>query len=67
MRSRRLPDGSTVEVGPTHCPAGHELKPPNVQVSGDVAKRTYLCRLCGLQINRRHDGTREWVTQEAAG
>jgi hypothetical protein len=56
-----------VEVGSSHCPAGHSLKPPNVQVSGDVAKRTYLCRVCGLQINRRHDGTSEWVTQEQPG
>jgi hypothetical protein len=57
MRSR--PDGSTIEVGLTHCPACQPLKPANVQVSGDVPKRTYLCGMRGLQINRRHDGTRE--------
>jgi hypothetical protein len=32
-----------------------------------MAKWTYLCRACGLQINRRHDGTRKWVTQEVPG
>jgi hypothetical protein len=55
MLTRRLPDGSIVEVRPTHCPSGHPLKPPKVQVSGDVVTRTYLCRVCGLEMQIRHE------------
>jgi hypothetical protein len=65
--STRQPDGSTVEVGPSRSPNGHELKAGTVLIGGDVAKRTYLCRVGGLEIARRHDGSGERVARRSAG
>lgn len=54
MRTGATEDGGSVEVGPAECPNGHPLKYPNVLIGGDVEKRTYLCRKCGMQIEINH-------------
>jgi hypothetical protein len=42
----------------THCPAGHQLKPPNVLIGSDNGKYWILRWVCGLEIQiRHHDGT----------
>lgn len=61
---RTRPDGSVELVGPDTCANGHPLKHPNVLISSDVAEVSYLCRTCGSLIHRRHDGSREYITQE---
>ena len=55
MRSRRVADGRVVWEPPTHCPNGHRLKPGTVLIGSDVAKHWVLCRVCGLEIQIRHD------------
>lgn len=40
------------EVAPTHCPAGHELKPGSVLITSTVHTISYLCRRCGLRTDR---------------
>jgi hypothetical protein len=40
---------------PKRCPASHELNPDTVLIGSDVAKHWVLCRVCGLEIQIRHD------------
>lgn len=34
------------EIIPTHCPAGHEVRPDRVLIGWDGTKRTYWCVAC---------------------
>ena len=52
MHSKRLPDGTVVEIPPERCPAGHPLLPRGTLVGwspcdctpGVRGHRTYTCR-----------------------
>jgi hypothetical protein len=54
VRTEPTADGGSRELHPMHCPNGHPLKAETVLLGGDVERRTYLCRVCGLQIEIDH-------------
>jgi hypothetical protein len=55
MLTRRLPDGSIVEVRPTHCPSGHPLKPPERPGQRRRRDTNLPMPVCGLEMQIRHD------------
>jgi hypothetical protein len=66
LRQRR--DGWWEQTAPTHCPRGHELKPPNVLVgygpSTMSAKRMlkWECQTCGSTVWK--DGSEKVTGQD---
>lgn len=53
----------TVEVPPTHCPNGHELKPGSLIHGSSCEVSWFLCRICGLRIDRYFASGIERVVQ----
>lgn len=60
------------EIAPTHCPNGHELRPPNVRVGyagcpcagAQRGHRTYWCIQCGeYTYVPAHDGPAPFTEQ----
>lgn len=67
MTLHRTPSGAYAEPpGPTHCPAGHALRPPNVNVGwrncpcasteAGAGHRTHTCMTCkAITYRPAHD------------
>jgi hypothetical protein len=57
----------TRQTAPTHCPNGHELRPPNVQVTynskvpGQARFTGWRCWTCGMVTWEDGDVTQEAV------
>lgn len=55
------------EVPPSHCPAGHLLKAGTVLHGSNCDYGWFLCRACGLQIEREFRTGVERIVQAKAG